>query len=604
MKYRFVHIVLTSILMLGVSVVVRGQSAADLADEYYKKDEFDKAANEYARVLKNGVSWPTAYRYITSLTKANKVDEAEKYLKRQTRNENENTHLFEILAGQLAARSNDSLEIARHFAAALKNAQKSIVRAEQSAVAFSDIGEPKWAIMALNVAREQTQDPSAYSEELASLYRATGQNDKWLNELFTLNRIPEKKEKVMGALQGVINTKEEEMLEKALYTRVQQEPNELSYTELLTWYLVQKQKFSRALLQEKAIDKRLKLNGSRVYDLGTIALNNKEFKTAADAFDFVASNYPQGQLYPFARRLTIQAREEQVKNVYPVDTSEIRKLIASYQSMLQEIGSNAKTLEALRSTANLYANYLDQKDTALTVLDLAIDLGKTDRNFVDKCKLDKGDIYLLKNEPWESTLLYSQVEKSQREEQLGHEAKLKNAKLHYYSGNFALAKDILNILKLATSREIANDAEQLGLLIQDNTEMDTSGVAMREYAAIELMLFQNKLHEAVKALTEMQKKHSSHMLADEVFWLRANTYLKQGKTDEAMEDLKQITAAHGSDILGDDALFLQGKIFEERKKDKAQAMAIYQKLLTDHSGSIYVAEARKRFRALRGDVLN
>lgn len=603
MKYRFVNILICFALLLG-GFGSYGQSPSDLADEYYKKEEFDKAANEYARVLKTQVSWPIVFRYINSLTRVNKTDEAEKYLKRQIRSDNENLHIFEILSGFLATKKPDSLEVSKHFNAAIKNAQKSTSRAEQAAIAFSDISEPKWAIAALLLAREQSKEATAYSEELAGLYRNTGQNEKWLGELFTLNRFPEKREKVMAALQGVINTKEEEMLEKALYSRVQQDPNELSYTELLTWYLVQKQKFSRALLQEKATDRRLKLNGSRVYDLGNIALNNKEYKTAAEAFDYVATNYPQGQLYPFARRLTINAREEQIKNTYPVDPSEIRKLISSYQSMLQEIGSNAKTLEALRSTANLYANYLDQKDTALTVLDLAIELGKSDRNFVDKSKLDKGDIYLLKNEPWESTLLYSQVEKSQREEPLGHEAKLKNAKLHYYSGNFALAKDILNILKLATSREIANDAEQLGLLIQDNTEMDSSGAAMREYAAVELMLFQNKFDAAVTALNGMQKKYSSHMLADEIFWLRANTYLKQGNVDEALKDLQQITASHGSDILGDDALFLQGKIFEERKKDKTQAMALYQKLLTDHSGSIYVAEARKRFRLLRGDVIN
>ncbi len=361
MKNRFVYILIGVLLTALGSTRSYAQSPADLADEYYKKDEFDKAANEYAKVLKTQVSWPVVFRYVNSLDHVKKNEEAERYLKRQTRSENENAHLYEILLGYLASKKPDTLEVSKHFAIALKNAQKATSKAEQAAVAFSDIGEPRWAIQALNVAREVSRESNAYSEELASLYRATGQNEKWLGELFTLNRIPEKREKVMASLQGVINTKEEEMLEKALYARVQQDPNELSYTELLTWYLVQKQKFSRALLQEKATDRRLKLNGSRVYDLGTIALNNKEYKTAADAFDYVAANYPQGQLYPFARRLTINAREEQIKNTYPVDPSEIRKLISSYQSMLQEIGTNAKTLEALRSTANLYANYLTKK---------------------------------------------------------------------------------------------------------------------------------------------------------------------------------------------------------------------------------------------------
>jgi outer membrane protein assembly factor BamD (BamD/ComL family) len=291
-----------------------------------------------------------------------------------------------------------------------------------------------------------------------------------------------------------------------------------------------------------------------------LAMNNKEYKVAADAFEYVVNTYPQGQLYPFARRLVINAREEQVKNTYPVDKGEIRKLITDYQRMLAEIGTNVKTLEALRSTANLYGNYLDSKDTALTVLDLAIDLGKTDRNFVDKCKLDKGDIFLLKGEPWESTLLYSQVEKSQKEELLGHEAKLKNAKLHYYKGDFTVSKDILDILKLATSREIANDAEQLSLLIVDNTGLDSTEAAMREYAAIDLLLFQNRTDEAVDKLNGMWKKYGEHSLADEILWLRAKTYMKQGKQAEALEDLKMITTKFPQDILGDDAMFTQGSI--------------------------------------------
>ncbi|RZK33666.1 MAG: tetratricopeptide repeat protein, partial [Hymenobacter sp.] len=389
-----------------------------------------------------------------------------------------------------------------------------------------------------------------------------------------------------------------------LYERIQKDPNELAYNDILIWFYTQKQRFSRALLLEKATDKRLKLAGGRVYELGTLALNNKEYKTASDAFEYICTTYPQGQLYPFARRLVINAREEQVKNTYPVDTGEIRKLITDYQKMVQELGLNAKTLEALRSTANLYGNYLDSKDTALTVLDMAIDLGKTDRSFVDKCKLDKGDIYLLKGEPWESTLLYSQVEKSEKEELLGYEAKLKNAKLHYYKGDFTVSKDILDVLKLATSREIANDAEQLSLLIVDNTGMDSTEAAMREYAAVDLLLFQNKTDAAVDNLNRMWKKYGEHSLADEILWLRANTYLKQGKTTEALDDLKLITSKYSTDILGDDALYMTGKIYEEQIKDKSAAMDAYQKVLAQYPGSIYGADARKRFRALRGDTVN
>ena len=575
-----------------------------LAEEYYKAGEFDKAANEYGKLLKTDVNWVRLSRYITSLLKINKTDDALKYLKKQQRSDEQNRGLYELLSGQLAMQQGDSTLGKTQYAAALQSSKSSVQKLEKIATAFNEAGEARWSIRALEMAREVGKEPTAYSEDLMALYRATGQTEKAIDEIISTSRQSDKKETVLAALQGFINTKDEPTLEKALYTKIQQEPNELAYNELLIWFFVQKQKFARALLQEKATDKRLKLNGSRVYDLGMLAMTNKEYKTAAEAFDYVTTTYPQGQLYPFARRLVINAREEQIKNTYPIDKIEIRRLITDYQRMLQEIGTNVKTLEALRSTANLYGNYLDSKDTALTVLDLAIDLGKTDKNFVDRCKLDKGDIYLLKGEPWESTLLYSQVEKSQKEELLGYEAKLKNAKLHYYRGNLAVAKDLLDVLKLATSREIANDAEQLSLLIVDNTGLDSTEAAMREYADIDLLLFQNKTDEAITALNQMLTKYPDHSLVDEILWLRANTYMKQGKTAEALDDLKKISSTYPNDILGDDAMFTQAKIYEERMKDKAAAMEAYQKVLTQYPGSIYGAEARKRFRALRGDTVN
>lgn len=578
--------------------------ASTLAEEYFKAGDFDKAANEYGKLLKTDVTWLRLSRYVTSLQKSNKVDDTFKFLKRQQRSDESNRAYYELLIGQLASQQGDTTLSKTYYSAALQSSRSSVARLEKIATAFAETGETRWAIRALETSREVGRDATLHSEDLMALYRATGEMEKAINEIILTGRQVDKKEKVLVALQGFMNTKDEPLVEKALYSKIQQEPNELAYNELLIWYFVQKQKFSRALLQEKATDKRLKINGGRVYDFGTLAMNNKEYKTAADAFEYITVTYPQGQLYPFARRLVINAREEQVKNTYPVDKIEIRKLIADYQRMLQEIGTNVKTLEALRSTANLYGNYLDSKDTALTVLDLAIDLGKIDRNFVDRCKLDKGDMYLLKGEPWESTLLYSQVEKSQKEELLGYEAKLKNAKLHYYKGQFTVAKDILDVLKLATSREIANDAEQLSLLILDNTGMDSTETAMRWYADVELLLFQNKVDEAVDNLNQMWTKFADHSMADEVLWLRANTYLKQGKTTEALDDLKMIIAKYPNDILGDDAQFMQGKLFEDQLKDKQAAMDAYQKVLTNYPGSIYGAEARKRFRMLRGDTVN
>ncbi|GAB3285143.1 tetratricopeptide repeat protein [Larkinella harenae] len=593
---------LMMLLLAGLSVGY-AQEGPELADEYFKKGEFEKAYTIYQRLMKAGASKQVMSQYVESAVKLNKIGDAEKVFRKLVKGDDKNPYVF-LQAGLLEESRNDSAKAEVYFNKAIAVAGSSVNGLPELAQDFAEKRKPEWAIKVFRKGREQSREPLAYAGELARLYGAVGKKEDMVNELLHWGLIPGNRDNVQAMLQDNLKDADQKMLETVLYKKVQESPNEMFYTEMLVWYLTQKKEFYKAFIQERALDKRLKLTGVRVYDLGAVALQNKDYKNAAAMFEYVAKEYPQGQLYAFARRLVIKAREEQVKNTYPVDNLEIRKLIADYQKMFQELGKNTRTLEALRSTANLYAFYLDEKDTALTILQLATEISKTEKNFIDRCKLDMGDIYLLKGEPWEATLLYSQVEKSQKEELLGYEAKLRNARLHYYKGDFELSKEVLDILKQATSREIANDAGALSLLIMDNTGLDSSETGMKEFAAIELMLFQNKVDSAALALSEMYTRYKDHSLADNILWLRANTLIKQNKVDEALQDLEKITTNYSEDVLGDDALFLTAKTYEENKKDKTRAMELYNQLLQKYPGSIFGAEARKRFRSLRGDVIN
>jgi TolA-binding protein len=210
-------------------------------------------------------------------------------------------------------------------------------------------------------------------------------------------------------------------------------------------------------------------------------------------------------------------------------------------------------------------------------------------------------LYILKGEPWEATLLYSQVEKSHKDSPLGYEAKLRNARLSYYAGDFKLAQSHLDILKEATTREIANDAMQLSLLIQDNTVEDTLGLGLKAYAAVEQLVFQNKLKEAIAGLDRLLEKFPGHSLSDDTYYLKAQLQRRIGDFPGAIATLERITSNPKYDVLSDDALFLLARIQEEDVKDKAKAQELYNQVITKYPGSIYVAEARKRFRKLRGD---
>ncbi|MEM7163714.1 MAG: tetratricopeptide repeat protein, partial [Bacteroidota bacterium] len=332
-------------------------------------------------------------------------------------------------------------------------------------------------------------------------------------------------------------------------------------------------------------------------------LKNESFDDAISSFEYYVNNYPEGNQYINARRNIIKTRENKIKVVYPVDMSAIRQLTYDYKNLMNELGINDQTIEAYRSKAILHAFYLSELDSAISILDQIIAKPRVPRTTRAQSKIDLGDIYLLMGEHWESTLLYSQVEKANKSSKLGYEAKLRNARLNYYMGNFELAGSHLDILKLATTREIANDALALNLLITDNTALDSSDFVMREYANVDLLMFQNKTDSSRHMYELMLEKYPGHSLIDEIHWQLANIYLKLGNFEHALSNLKIISSDHAEDILGDDATFLMAEIYDRHLQDENTAMQLYRDFLTAYPGSVFVAEARKRFRLLRGDQI-
>ena len=80
-------------------------------------------------------------------------------------------------------------------------------------------------------------------------------------------------------------------------------------------------------------------------------------------------------------------------------------------------------------------------------------------------------------------------------------------------------------------------------------------------------------------------------------------YIKQKNYLGAEALLKKIEESHGGELLGDDAVFKLAELYEYYLKDIPKAMEYYMKVIQNYSSSLYVIEARKRYRALRGDTI-
>jgi TolA-binding protein len=193
------------------------------------------------------------------------------------------------------------------------------------------------------------------------------------------------------------------------------------------------------------------------------------------------------------------------------------------------------------------------------------------------------------------------VDKLFKDDLLGHEARFRNARLSYFNGDFQWAQSQFEILKASTSKLIANDALDLSVFIMDNIGMDTTTEAMKLYAQSELLVFQNKFEEAFTKLDSLQRGFPMHSLQDDVAFLKAVIYKKQRNYEEAARYFQLIVDNHKEEIRADNALYELAQLYENQLNDKEKAMELYERLFVEFNSSILAVNARKRFRALRGD---
>jgi tetratricopeptide (TPR) repeat protein len=373
------------------------------------------------------------------------------------------------------------------------------------------------------------------------------------------------------------------MLRIALLKRIQKDPQQTIFVNLLTWQFLQQKDFDQALNQALALSRRTDNDGSDIYELCRTLVFNEAYDAAIRGYEYLISKGKEGPYYISSKIELINTKNSKVTagKYVQADLIELEK---NYIDLLTEFGQTTTTAFAMQKLANLQTFKLHKLNEAQKVLEDALKVPQIRPALLAACKLDLGDIYLLNNQPWEATLLYSQVEKDFVNTPVGQDAKFRNARFAYYTGDFTWAKGQLDVLKAATTQLIANDALNLSLLIGDNIVADTTGKALKMYARADLQIFAQQQEKAIAILDSINTKFPDNQLSDDISMAKARIAIQQKAYPDAVTYLKKIITDHPSDLWADDAVFMLGDIYENQLNDKEQAKTYYQKIITDYAG--------------------
>lgn len=602
---------ITSLLFMFFSIAVIAQSSVNnkLALEYFKNEEYEKAADLYAELYRQ-TGTRTHFDYlIKSLVALEEYSKAIKAVKQQIKQYPEDPN-YEVDLGMLYKREGNPGKANKIFADLIEDLPNSQSVISKLGNHFVSYREYDWAIETYKAGQKKIRGTYGFHTELADAYFYLSQYPEMVNEYVALlgesdqfsNTVQNRLQYLLfNDVDGSLGT----TVENGFIAASQRQPNRTVYHDMLVWFYVQKKQFEKAFIHANALDKRFEEDGHRLFELGDLALSNKDVATAIKCFEAVMDKGTESPYYFEGRGRLLKSKLEKLKLTARDENEQVlQTLSGGYSQAIHESGITVPAFDMVLEYAHVLNFYMHLPDSAINLLDTMLDLPKLRSTQKNEAEMLKGDCYLTTGDIWEANLIFAKIEKYNSHNPFGHEAKFRRARIAYFSGNFEFAETLLNILKASTSKLISNDAFALSQLINDNTALDTSLQAMSMYATADFLFFQHKDSLAFINLDSITELFPGHSLSDEVLFRKAKFYEDNQQFDSAAVYYQLVVDRYSYDVLADNACFSLGVIYETKLQDSEKAQFFFKKILTDFPSSIFVPEARARFRKLRGDKFN
>ena len=575
-----------------------------LAREFYFKKDYEKARDIYKNLYDNYGYTQYFNQYADCLILTGDYETAEKafksFLKQNPKNWKSHVDLAYVYLQQ---GENDK---ATKY---LNKTLKDVPETKNAIIEVSNLLRSKnFNDQALDLFNKGAKNPNInYSFNLEKAYTYNSMLDfENATEcyLLYLKENPDQYEMVKNRFRVMmmydLNGNVDDVIRLALLKKTQEDPENEEFSSLLMWYSLQQQDYELALMQLKALDRRGKGDYERdLLYIAQIASDNRQYDVAVDAYDYVLKKSDEGVYY-------VQATVGFIKNSYEKAIAEgnhdkkfYENLSKKIDEAFEKIGFSSDMVPLVLVQADILAFELNRYDDAKALLNNVLDMNLSAKNKAE-LKMKLADIYLLTDEVWEATLLYSQVEKSMKNEPIAHEAKFKNAQLRYFIGEFEWANAALKILKSATSKLVANDAMTLSLTISDNLEYDTIG--LKRLAKADYYIYQHRYELANQMLDSVAAYNPNEVSLPSVFYRKAQIAMNAGDFVLADSLYKRVYEGYADSYIADEALLKDALLLENQLNKKEEAMECYSKLFDYYTASVYVAQARKSYRRLRDEI--
>jgi len=567
----------------------------------YQKGDYKSALPLYKTLHeKNRVQREYLKRLLTCYQQLGAYDEASALISKQQKDFPTQISM-EVEAGYNLQLQNKKTEAEIRYANALKGLEKYPQEVYNVGYAFKEINQLDHALAAYEISRSVNPQIVTGIQE-AQIYGEKGETEKMFNAYLDMIELNEEYLSSIQRYTAPFVTddpadKNNLLYRKILLQRAQNNPKN-AYNQLLSWLYVQQKQYDKALVQEKSIYNRTQGNTQKVVELGIIALDNKDYLTAKDAFQFVLDNNNNEQLF-----FTLKNYLFQTEIALAANETDFLALEKEFDTFFDEFGMQSKTIPVQLTCADYLTFKKNKPREAISLLQNSLNL-PTSNLVKGTVKLKLADILVYDNQFNQALILYSQVQLELKNSSLAQNARFKVARTSYFKGDFDWANTQLSVLKSSTSQLIANDALDLHLLILNNIGQDSLKRPLELFARAQLLSYQNKTGQSIDTLQVILDNFKGSAVEDDALVFQAELYagLRQYKKAEA--NYLTVMSNYDKSILIDKAVYRLAQLYQTVLNRPDLAKEYYEKILFNYPSSIYLVDARKQYRSLRGDLIN
>ena len=572
------------------------QNSSSLAESYFREGEYEKASQIYESLEKNN-PFNTRYlkRLITCYQETSNYEKAADLLQKKLLN-NPSQHYLRIEIGYNFDRQQKTALAKKEYDFAIDAITSDPSLGGIMGRMFQQNNLLDYAIEAYSKTMRLYKNAS-YEFQIAQIYGEKGEFEKMFD---SYTQLIDKDENYLGGVQRFTSRYINEdatnsnniAFKKSLLKKSISNPKNV-WNELLSWLFTKQKEYGKAFIQEKALFNRDPAYIETVFRLAKIAFENNDITTAKKCFDFILekTNFIEEKITAELYLLKIAVK------------TTAKNSASLFEKTLQEYGVNRNSLEIQLEFADYLTFKINNPSKAIEVLEKAL-LLSTSKFKNARIKLKLGEVLVFTGRFNKALLYFSQVQTQLKNHPLSQQARFKVAQTSYFKGDFKWAKSQLKILKGSTTQLIANDAVDLFLVISDNEPKDSIPSGLIDFAKADLLAYQNKNTEAIAIYSAMAQKYQGQNIEDDVLFNQAALYLKESQYENTISNLLKIISINAEGILVDDSYYLLAEVYKNKIKDTEKASEYYQKIIFEKPSSIYLVDARKKYREIRGDIIN